>query len=206
MQRLSPLPSSFLRPFLLLLLLPLLTSFTIVTISRAQAPPAALPMSQASLIERQVKAAYLVKFAGFVEWPGGSFAQADTPLQIGIVDNEFLADQLEQLEQMVTGRTIAGHPITVRRLRHGDALAGLHVLFLGGMERAAISEIVNAARGLSMLTVTDGEDGLALGCMISFVVAADKLRFNVGLRQVTAGGLRISARMLAAAHQMQGAS
>jgi len=35
-----------------------------------------------TLLERQVKAAYLYKFAGFVEWPEGSFARFVQPSEV----------------------------------------------------------------------------------------------------------------------------
>lgn len=152
-------------------------------------------------LERQVKAAYLYKFAGFVEWPEGSFARPDAPLQIGVAGNDALADLAEQ---MVAGRSVNGHPIVVRKLRRGEPLAGLHILFVGAGEHAA--DLLGAARGQSLLTVTDSDDTAALGSMVNFVVAEDKLRFEVALKAVALGRLRISARMLAAAYKVQGAS
>ena len=38
----------------------------------------------ADALERQAKAAYLYKFAGFVEWPDGCFARPDSALVIGV--------------------------------------------------------------------------------------------------------------------------
>src|SRR4051812_8128170 len=38
----------------------------------------------ASPPERAVKAAYLYKFLGYVEWPVGVFAQPDSPFVIGV--------------------------------------------------------------------------------------------------------------------------
>ncbi|NIA00265.1 YfiR family protein [Massilia sp. CCM 8734] len=163
-------------------------------VGAAQSPPS---------VENQVKAAYLFKFAGFVEWPDGSFARADSPLQIGVSGNDGLADQLEQ---MVAGRTVAGHAVQVRKLRRGDPVGGVHILFIGAGERAAVIDMLAAARGQSVLTVSDAEDGIALGCMIAFVVAQDRLRFDVALGQVNSSRLRISARMLAAANRVQGAT
>ncbi|UUZ46907.1 YfiR family protein [Massilia sp. B-10] len=49
-------------------------------LARAEAPAA-----HAAPLERQVQAAYLVKFAGFTEWPEASFARPDSVLQIGVV-------------------------------------------------------------------------------------------------------------------------
>lgn len=155
-------------------------------------------------LERQVKAAYLYKFASFVEWPEASFARPDSVLVIGVSGSEPLA---EQLERIVAGRLVNGHPIKVRRVQRGEALADLHILYLdGSLERSVISDMLLAARGQPLLTVSDAPDPAALGCMIGFLIAEDKLRFDVALRNVSPSGLRISARMLAVAHKVQGAS
>ena len=154
-------------------------------------------------LESQIKAAYLYKFAGFVEWPESSFAQPDSALLIGVAGNDVLA---EQLARMTQGRSIGRHPLLTRRVQRGEALAGLHILFIGASERAAVAEQVEGARGLSVLTVSDHEDSLALGCMIAFVASQQRLRFDVALKQVNTSGLRISARMLAAANRVQGAT
>lgn len=154
-------------------------------------------------LERQVKAAYLYKFAGFVEWPEGSFAHPDSPLVIGVLSADALA---EQLEQTVAGHTAGGRAIVVRKLRRGDALAGLHILFIGAMERAALQETLAASRSQAVLTVSDSDEAHALGSMINFVVADDKLRFEVALKPVASARMRISARMLSAAYKVQAAS
>lgn len=162
----------------------------------AQGPGAAL--------ERQVKAAYLFKFAGFVEWPESSFARPDSPLLIGVSGNEQLA---EQLERTVAGRNVNGHPLRVRRIQGGDALADLHILFLdSSLDRATLGVLLAATRGQSLLTVSDAAEAMDLGCMINFVVADAKLRFDVLLQHVSPSRLRISARMLAVAHRVQGAT
>ncbi len=173
----------------------------------AQAPAPAQATAQvaapAAGLERQVKAAYLLKFASFVEWPEASFARPDSALQIGVSGNDALA---EQLERMVAGRSVNGHPLKVRRLPAGDAGAELHILFLdSSLERAALGALLARARGQSLLTVSDGADPMPPGCMITFLVADDRLRFDVALRPVAAGRLRISARMLAVAHRVEGA-
>jgi hypothetical protein len=163
----------------------------------AQAPSAGAPL------ERQVKAAYLYKFASFVEWPEASFARPDSPLQIGVAGNEALA---ELLEKMVAARSVNGHPLKVRRIAPGEPLDELHILFVdGALERGAISTLLDAAQGRSLLTVSDAAGDIP-GCMITFVIADDKLRFDVTLKHVAPSKLRISARMLAVAHKVRAAS
>ena len=159
-------------------------------------------MAQPAVLETQVKAAYLFKFAGFVEWPEGSFARPDSPILIGVAGNDALADQLELL---VAGRNVAGRTLTVRRVKRGEPLGGVHILYLGARERGS-ADLLDAVRGQAVLTVSDAGDGAPACCMISFVMEQDRLRFDVALKQVNASRLRISARMLAAAHRVQGTS
>ncbi|MEJ0047520.1 MAG: YfiR family protein [Rhodospirillales bacterium] len=93
--------------------------------------------------EYQVKAAFLYKFAGYVEWPPQAFPRTDSPLVIGVLGADMLA---ETLERAVAGRTINGHSISVRRLRRGDPYAGIHVLFMGRTENAHATEILASPR------------------------------------------------------------
>lgn len=156
--------------------------------------------AQPARLEVQVKAAYLYKFAGYVDWPAAAFARPDSPLVIGVAGSDELA---AQLEQTVAGRSVGSHPLAVRRVRRGDSPAGLHVLYAAGPDHGAWSELLAAARGLPLLTVGDGADASG---MIHFRVVDERLRFEVALAQVAPSGLRISARMLAAALRVTGAS
>ncbi|MCC6073192.1 YfiR family protein [Massilia sp. GCM10020059] len=163
---------------------------------------AGLARPQAPL-ESAVKAAYLYKFATFVEWPEGSFARPDSVLQIGVAGNDALA---EHLARTVGGRSVNGHAVAIRKVRRGESTAGLHILFVGVQDRATIGDYLQAARGQSVLTVTDTDEALALGSMVNFVVDGQRLRFEVALENVATSRLRISARMLAAALRVEGAS
>lgn len=150
-------------------------------------------------IERQVKAAYLHKFTSFVEWPAGTFADAGSPIIIGVLGDDSLADDLAAI---VAGRTVNGRSLSVRKLQRGDSLAGMHVLFLGRLERNRLLEVFAAVKGRPVLTVTDDDEAYALGSMINFVVTRDKLRFEVALAPAEASHLKISALMLAAAYKV----
>ncbi|UMR31298.1 YfiR family protein [Massilia sp. MB5] len=152
-------------------------------------------------LERQVKAAYLCKFAGFVEWPEGSFARPDSPLLIGVAGAEALA---AELEQSMAGHAVNGHALQVRRLKKGETPAGLHILFAGAaLERNELQDLLAAARGQAILTISDAEEAQALGSVIRFLVIDDRLRFEVALKAAGLSRLRISARMLAAAYKVR---
>lgn len=175
----------------------------LLAIGLCTAAALAQPAAQQDL-SRQVKAAYLYKFAGFVEWPQMRFAHPGAVLTIGVAGDEPLA---AELERAVAGRVVGGHPIHVRRLAPGASTDGLHILFIdGSVEARTFASLLSAAQGQPVLTVTDAAGARAQGCMIGFVVADQRLRFDVGLDQVAPSGLRIGARMLAVAHRVRGAS
>jgi len=149
--------------------------------------------------EYRVKAAFLYKFGSYIEWPSGSFASADSPVTIGVMGAEALA---EELAQIVAGRNVNGRPVLVRKLRPGDPIAGLHILFIGRVDRGRLAEILAAAKGQALLTVTESEEGLELGSMINFVVVENKVRFDVAPPPSESDNLKISTRLLGVARKV----
>ena len=160
-------------------------------------PGLAWSQSEAAVV--QIKAAYLYKFGGFVEWPDGTFGSAAAPLVIGVIGAEPLAAELEQI---AAGRRVQERPVEVRRLRPGEPLEGLHVLFIGAAHNARLAEIAAAGRGRPVLIVSESESATGRGSMINFVVAQNRVRFDVALAPAEAGGLKISARLLGVARRV----
>lgn len=156
-------------------------------------------LAQDQNLERQVKAAYLIKFAGFVEWPEGSFVRPDSPLLIGVMGADALADQLER---SAAGHSANGRPLQVKKLRKGEPTGQLHMLFIGALDKASLQEVLAATRSQPMLTVSDSEEAHALGSIINFVLADERLRFEVALKPAASARIRISARMLSAAYRV----
>ncbi len=161
--------------------------------------PSALAQADRTAAETQIKAAFLYKFSAFVEWPPKAFARPDSPFTIGVIGADELAAELEQI---VKGRTVLERAVVVRRMRRGEPVAGIQMLFIGQAEGARLGEILAIAKGQSVLTVTESEDALAHGSMINFVFVDDKVRFDVALPQAERGALKISARLLAVARKV----
>lgn len=144
--------------------------------------------------EPAVKAAFLYKFAGYVEWPVPP--QPDAPFVIATLAGE---DVAAELARILPGRAIAGRPAVVRTVREGEPLAGVQMLFVGRRvpdPRAAI----RAAQQQGVLTVT--ETSLDSGAAINFLVAESRVSFEVSLEAAERSGHRISSRMLAVARRV----
>jgi len=179
----------------------------ILTRLRRLAAPAAIVLlamlagtpvrAQTAATEASLKAAFLYKFPGYVEWPPAAFASPDAPLVIAISGADDVAAELERL---VPGRNINGHAVVVRRVRE-DSLRGVHVLFVGRGDPAARA-VVDGGRQQGALVVTETERGLELGSAINFVPLDERIAFDVSLPNAERAGLRISARMLAVARRV----
>lgn len=152
-----------------------------------------------SVAEYQIKAAYLYKFLGFIEWPPQAFTRADAPLVIGVLGANPLADELAQV---VATRQASGRPVAVRRLRPGDAITELHVLFVARSEAARLPSLAGASRDHALLIVTEADEAMPPGSAINFVVVEDKVRFDVALPAAEKANLRISARLLTVARKV----
>ena len=160
----------------------------------AQAEPPALV---------QIKAAFLYKFGGFVEWPEEAFAGPGAPFVIGTLGADPLA---AELERVTAGRRIQDRPVAVRRLRPGEAPQAMQVLFVGEAQDARLAQVAAAARGQPLLIVSESESATSRGSMINFVTEENRVRFDVALAPAEAGHLKISARLLGVARKVLGAS
>lgn len=152
--------------------------------------------------EPRIKAAFLFKFGSYVEWPSGAFASANSPLTIGVMDADDLADELTAI---VAGRSVDGRSVVVRRMREGDSVSGLHILFVGKASDGRLAQILSPMKGGATLAVTEIDGALDVGSMINFVVVDGKVRFDVALQPAQAGSLKISSRLLAVARKVTGA-
>jgi hypothetical protein len=162
-------------------------------------PATAQVTEDANLLEYRVKAAFLYRFAGYVGWPPAAFVRPDTPVTIAVIAADGLA---AELEKAVIGRTVSDRMVAVKRIKSGDSLTGVHVLFIGKAEAARLSSLVQTAQTRSILTVTEFEGALRQGSVINFIIAEQRVRFEISLDSAEKSGLKLSSRLLAVAQQV----
>jgi hypothetical protein len=149
--------------------------------------------------ERQVKAAFLYKFAGYVDWPEGALGPPDAPFTIGVLGAEPLA---AELGQVVQGRKVQERPVAVRKLKAGDSLADVSILFVGKPEMPRLKPLLSTAPSRPMMVVTEADGALAQGSTINFLVTDRRVRFEISLDSAEKSGLRLSSRLLAVAQKV----
>lgn len=157
---------------------------------------AAAQADEATAGEIQIKAAFLYKFTGYVEWPKSSFKDTDSPITIGVVGSDEIADELRRV---VSGRSVQGRALTVTPVGKDSELTGVHVLFIGGEAVARLPRLIDAARARPILLVTDTADGLDRGGIINFVMVKRRVQFEISLDAAEKAGLTLSSRLLSVA-------
>ena len=144
-----------------------------------------------------LKAAFLYHFGQFVEWPTRSFESRDAPLVIGIYGiDPFHGD----LERIVAGQQINGHPVTVRQALKLSDLKSCNIVFINAAEQPHQAGILEALNGAAVLTVTEDMNQFPRsGLMINLLVEDDKIRFEINEDAALRAGLRISPKLLSLA-------
>ena len=155
--------------------------------AQTQAPVAA------RFSEYQVKGAFLVKFAMFVDWPAATFAQPDTPITIGVLgEDPFGPDFEQELGQ----ERINGRRLVLKRSRTPEDLRDAQILFVAGGEAGSLPAILDTLHGRPILTVSDQERFAHRGGMIHFVKEGRKIRFEINAMAVQSAGLKLSAKLM----------
>jgi len=148
--------------------------------------------------EHQVKAAFLLNFTRFVDWPASAFESPASSLTICILGDDPFGGALDQV---VEGESVNGRKVEVQRMRRTPAPKSCQVLFVSRSEKDIPATL--AAAGPGVLTVGDRDGFLRDGGVIAFVVEDRRVRFDVSLRAAQRGSLSISSRLLNVARSVQ---
>jgi YfiR/HmsC-like len=163
-----------------------------------------LPAASANAaLEYEVKAAFLFRFAQFVEWPTDTFKSASEPFTYCTIgDDPFRG----ALERTLNGKTIGQRPLRVQHLNGAGKIGECQVLFVGGPgESKHVEEMLASTGNLPILTVGEADRFAENGGAIGFCTEDNKIRFEVNLDAAGKAGLKISAKLLALAKTVLGA-
>jgi preprotein translocase subunit Sec61beta len=126
--------------------------------------------------EYEIKAVFLYNFANFITWPQSAFSEKDSYFNICVYgDNPF--DNL--IEQVLEDRFIEEHELQYKNIKDLDNIKTCHILFLSEEEEEALPPILKLLKEKPILTVTDIEDAIHQGGMISFFEDNTKLNLKI---------------------------
>lgn len=149
-----------------------------------------------AMSEYQLKAAFLVNFGKFIEWPEPEFSSTTVPFVIGVVgDDPFGGD----LDTAIQGKSIGAHPVVARRINSSDDMGGLELVFIGASEKPRLADILRRLNSSSAVTVSDIDRFCDAGGIIAFVVDNNRIRFEVNMDAAQKRNLKISSKLLSLA-------
>ncbi|PCE43146.1 YfiR family protein [Rhizorhabdus dicambivorans] len=168
-----------------------LTALAIAVIALAggaTAAPSAMP-------DIQVKAAFLPKFAAYVNWPPGATGGTSAPMLLCVIGQDPFG---RNLDEAAGNQRVDLHPIQIRRLDSTAGAEHCNIAFLGGSTRQSAAAMQEALRGQPILTVTDASLGAGRG-IVHFALKDGRVRFHIDDALAARNNLSISARLLSLA-------
>lgn len=147
-------------------------------------------ITDGSIAEYQLKAAFLYNFAKFVQWPTEASGGASAPFTLCVSGDE----PFRIMHQYLAGKKVRGQPIAVRAVDSSAGASGCHLLFVS----AASVQLQQALSRVSgpVLTVGESGDFIHSGGMINLVRSDNRLRFEVSRSVGERAGLKFSSQLL----------
>lgn len=154
-------------------------------------------------LDYQVKAAFLVNFPKYVDWPSEAFPATNSAITVAVFGDENVANEFQNMIQ--SGLAIDGHPVVLKRIQNEADLTGKsQILYIANSERARVSAILQKLKGSPVLLVGDSDNFLEQGGMINMVPKNRKIRLQINLGAARQASLKISSRLLVAADVVKG--
>ena len=155
----------------------------------------------AAYSEQAVKAAFLVNFPKYVDWPAESFAATNSPIVIAVLGETKVAGELQK---MIADRTVGGREIVLKQLASGEAPGACQILFVAAAEQAHASDVLGKIKDESILTVGESDNFLDDGGIINLAVRNQKVALVINLAAADHARLKISSKLLSVAEVMKG--
>lgn len=159
--------------------------FVLSLSASAQSPP--------SVAEYQVKAAFLLNFIAFTEWPATAFAARDAPLVVCVIGVDPFG---ETIDEIVEGETADQRQIAIRRIPGSLDVRGCHLAFIARSETKRLTTILEMTDGAPLLTVSDIDEFVRRGGTIGLFLDRNRVRFEIGLRDARRRNLKLSSQLL----------
>lgn len=150
--------------------------------------------------EADIKAAFLLNFIKFVEWPGPAFHSEGDPYLLFVVGDDPAVQAIEGLDN----KMVAGRRLVVRKVSDLSSLKSCHVLFVGKSQNQNVVQILGVVKERPVLTVADFDGFARKGGTIGFIREHDRIRFEINEESATKAGLKVNAKLLYLGKIVQG--
>jgi hypothetical protein len=131
------------------------------------------------------------------------FRSPTTPIAVGVAGSDRM---FELVAGLAAGRPVQGRPVEVRRLIKPGEGPDIHLVFIGSEAWKDLTGWVASSQEHATVITTDAPRGIDRGATLAFIRNGERIRFEVSLPAATKSGVKVSARLLAVAERVVGAS
>jgi hypothetical protein len=164
----------------------LLTSVALAILAQAQ--------NAENYSEDAVKAVFLYRFTGFIDWPPATASSPEFTIAVVAAD-----EVSKSLKRLLAGRSIKGKPARILAIQRIQDLGDACMVYIGSSRPEELAAISAVAAHRPVLIVTNADRGLERGGTINFVVVDRHVRFEISLPAASQAQLKISSELLAVA-------
>lgn len=143
--------------------------------------------------EYEIKAAFLLNFAKFVEWPSDAFPNDIAPINLCVIRYDPFGSALDDT---IRGKIISNRQLLARRMNELPDLRSCQMVFVSDREDKRLPEILSSVKGSNALIVGESEDFAERGGGVQFYVENSRLRFAVNVDAVQRARLTVSSKLL----------
>jgi hypothetical protein len=155
--------------------------------------------AQPPSLEYDVKAAFILNFVRYIEWPP---ADRKPPLQICVLGDNPFGDRLTAV---VSGEQWQGGAIDVRVVPDIRRSGVCHLIYVPAGATSRFTSAAPLLAGRAVLTVGEHDQFLNQGGIMRLFLEDNRVRFSVNQQSADRAGLQISSRLLRLARAVIGA-
>jgi len=143
--------------------------------------------------EYDLKAAFIEKFARFIDWPDDKFEKSDTFFEITVLGKNPFGDKLDKL---YSKQKIKNLPVKIKYVSTINEIGNPHLLFISPSMKNSIQAIINVVKDKSILTIGQTSGFCEKGVHINFKLIKSKLKFQINELSAKKSNLKINHLLL----------
>ena len=174
------------RPILLITVVLIMSALLTGTVS-----PAAVRGETGE--EYAVKAAFVLNFARFFNWPGSAFSTPTEPYDLCVMGDPSIVAAFRTIH----GKRIGPRTLQVRRGTDPDKVGTPHLLFIPRtIDPPTLFKLLGKTKACHVLTIGEVPHFAGFGGVINFMNRQGRLKFEINRRIADMQGLTPSSRLL----------
>lgn len=149
--------------------------------------------------EYQIKAAFIVNFLKFIEWPADRDINKKSSIDICVLGDSEISNAASVFNQASSAKLNIS---LVSENNIHNVSSHCHILFISSSEEGRLGEIMEVLKKQPVLTVGDSKDFPEHGVMIGFIVNDSKMKLVVNKAAIEDAGLHVDAQLLEVAFRV----